>query len=222
MLRHVAIAAFVGILVQPPLQSPVGAAMAGPGRSAPDIARASAVAQAAPQPSRGAAVPAPPVERRDAAIFKDVAKQVVSYNRFTVFDDVQASVTDGVVTLYGKVTMPYKRDDLARRAGNVPGVRQVVNKINVLPVSPFDDDLRYRIARAIYGNPSFWHYASMVNPPIHIVVQNGHVTLTGVVNNEVEKMLARSLANGFNAFSVDCQLKTDAEARADMEKVESK
>ncbi len=112
--------------------------------------------------------------------------------------------------------------DLGKRAGNVPGVRQVVNKINVLPVSPFDDDLRYRIARAIYGNPSFWHYASMVNPPIHIVVQNGHVTLTGVVNNEVEKMLARSLANGFNAFSVDCQLKTDAEARADMEKVESK
>jgi hyperosmotically inducible protein len=199
MLSHVAIAAFLASLI------PVAA-----------------VAQAAPQPSHLGAVPAPVVERRDAAIFKDVAKQVVSYNRFSVFDDVQASVAEGVVTLYGKVTMPYKREDLARRAGNVPGVRQVVNKIGVLPVSQFDDDLRYQIARAIYGNPSFWHYASMANPPIHIVVQNGHVTLTGVVNNDVEKMLARSLANGFNAFSVDCQLKTDAEARADLEKAESK
>ncbi len=198
MLRHVAIAAFLASLI------PVAA-----------------IAQAA-QPSNGVVTAPGSVERRDAAIFKDVAKQVVSYNRFTVFDDVQASVTDGVVTLYGKVTMPYKRDDLSRRVSNVAGVRQVVNKINVLPVSQFDDELRYKIARAIYGNPSFWHYASMANPPIHVVVQNGHVTLTGVVNNEVEKVLARSLANSFNAFSVDCQLKTDAEARAEQEKVESK
>jgi len=160
------------------------------------------------------------VDRRDAAIFKDVAKQVGGYTRFTVFDDIQASVTQGVVTLYGKVTMPYKRDDIARRVGGVAGVRQVVNRISVLPVSQFDDDLRYEIARAIYGNPAFWHYASMINPPIHIVVENGHVTLTGVVNNDVEKMLARSIATGFNAFSVQSQLKTDAEARAELEKVE--
>jgi hypothetical protein len=60
----------------------------------------------------------------------------------------------------------------------------------------------------------------MVNPPIHIVVENGRVTLTGVVNNDVEKMLARSLATGSNAFSVQSLLKTDAEARADLEKVE--
>ncbi len=199
MLRHVAVAAFLASLI------PVAA-----------------VAQAAPQPSRSGAVSVPDTDRRDAAIFKDVAKQVCTYNRFTVFDDVQASVTEGVVTLYGKVTMPYKRDDLARRAGNVAGVRQVVNKITVLPVSQFDEELRYQIARAIYGNPSFWHYASMANPPIHIVVQNGRVTLTGVVNNEVEKMLARSLATGFNAFSVDSQLKTDAEMRAELEKVESR
>ncbi len=213
MLKHVAIAAFLATLIPgtPSLQTPVAAAATG-----------ATIVQAAPQPLRAAAVPAPVVDRRDAAIFKDVAKQVLSYSRFTVFDDVQASVTDGVVTLLGKVTMPYKRDDLARRVSSVEGVRQVVNKIDVLPVSQFDDDLRYQIARAIYGNPSFWQYASMANPPIHIVVQGGHVTLTGVVNNEVEKMLARSLATGFNAFSVDSQLKTDAEARAAMEKVETR
>ncbi len=199
MLKHVAFAAFLVSLI------PVAA-----------------IAQAAPQPSNAGVSSPGVIERRDAAIFKDVAKQVVSYTRFTVFDDVQASVTEGVVTLYGKVTMPYKRDDLGRRVGNVAGVKQVVNKIGVLPTSQFDDELRLRVARAIYGNPSFWHYASMANPPIHIVVQGGHVTLTGVVNNEVEKMLARSLASSFNAFSVDCQLKTDAEARAELEKVESK
>lgn len=157
--------------------------------------------------------------RRDGVIFRDVAAQVSSYPRFTVFDDIQASVSQGVVTLYGKVTMPYKRDDIARRVTKVAGVTQVVNRIGVLPVSQFDDELRSSIARAIYGNPSFWHYASMVNPPIHIVVENGHVILTGVVNNDVEKALARSLAAGFNAFSVDSELKTDAEARAEREKI---
>ena len=70
----------------------------------------------------------------------------------------------------------------------------------MLPVSQFDDELRFRIARAIYGNSSFWNYAAMANPPIHIVVNRGHVTLTGVVNSNVERMLARSLAIGFGAF----------------------
>ncbi len=176
------------------------------------LAPVTAFAQAAP----------PVVDRRDAAIFKDVAAQVNGYTRFTVFDDIQASVNQGVVTLYGKVTMPYKRADIEKRVLKVAGVRQVVDKMTVLPVSQFDDELRYHIARAIYGNPSFWHYASMANPPIHIVVENGHVTLTGVVGNEVDKMLARSLATGFNALSVKSELRTDAEARADLEKVESR
>ena len=72
----------------------------------------------------------------------------------------------------------------------------------MLPVSPYDDELRSRIARAIYGNTAFWNYAAMPNPPIHIVVQNGHVTLTGVVQNNVDRMLARSLATTFGAFTV--------------------
>ena len=94
-----------------------------------------------------------------------------------------------------------------------------LNDIGVLPVSPFDDELRYRIARAIYSNASFWHYAAMANPPIHIVVENGRVTLTGVVNSNVERMLARSLATTFGAFSVKNDLKTDAEVKDLLEKV---
>jgi hyperosmotically inducible protein len=81
-------------------------------------------------------------------------------------------------------------------------------------VSRFDDELRYRVARAIYGSSAFWHYASMANPPIHIVVENGRVRLTGVVASDVERMLARSLATSFNAFSVTNDLRTDAEMKA--------
>ncbi len=158
-------------------------------------------------------------ERKDLQIFKDVALRVETYVRYSVFDDVSISVDHGVVTLTGKVTMPYKVGDLERRVATVEGVKQVRNEIQVLPVSIFDDELRYRIARAIYNNPAFWNYASMTNPPIHIIVERGHVTLTGVVQNNVERTLARSLAMSSPAFSVDSQLRTDAEAKAELEKI---
>ena len=159
-------------------------------------------------------------EKKDLQIFKDVATSVERYTRFTIFDDVSANVTDGVVTLTGKVTMPYKRDDIAKRVAKVAGVRDVRDQISVLPVSQFDDELRYRIARSIYNNSNFWNYAIMPNPPIHIVVEHGRVTLTGVVQSDVDRMLARSLATQFGAFSVTNALKTDAEVSAALEKSE--
>jgi hyperosmotically inducible protein len=159
-------------------------------------------------------------DRKDFQIFKDIASSVERYTRFTIFDDVNAHVKDGVVTLTGRVTMPYKRDDIGRRVASVDGVREVRNEIEALPVSQFDDELRYRIARAIYGNSNFWNYAIMANPPIHIVVERGRVTLTGVVGSEVDRMLARSLASGYGAFSVTNELKTDAEVRDGLEKSE--
>jgi hyperosmotically inducible protein len=158
-------------------------------------------------------------ERKNLQILNDVGHQVRQYTRFTIFDDVSASIDNGVVTLTGKVTAPFKKDDIAGRVSRVPGVQTVRNEIGVLPVSPFDDDLRYRIARAIYGNSNFWQYAAMANPPIHIIVERGRVTLTGVVNSNVERMLARSLATTFGAFSVRNELKTDAEMREQLEKV---
>jgi osmotically-inducible protein OsmY len=159
-------------------------------------------------------------DRKDFQIFKDVATSVERYTRFTIFDDVSANVTDGVVTLTGKVTMPYKRDDIAKRVAKVAGVRDVRDQITVLPVSQFDDELRYRISRSIYNNSNFWNYAIMANPPIHIVVEHGRVTLTGVVQSDVDRMLARSLATQFGAFSVTNALKTDAEVSAALEKSE--
>jgi hyperosmotically inducible protein len=159
-------------------------------------------------------------ERKDFQVFQGVARQVQQYVNFTVFDSVNAAVQDGVVTLTGKVTMPFKVQDLTRRVSRVEGVRKVDNKIQVLPVSRFDDELRLRIARAIYGNPSFWHYASMANPPIHIVVDQGRVKLEGTVNNHVERMLAQSLAIGFGEFSVENALKTDAVRQIELEQLD--
>ena len=158
-------------------------------------------------------------DRKDFQVFQDVARQVRQYVNFTVFDSVNASIDNGVVTLTGSVTMPYKIDDLTRRVQRVEGVRRVDNKITVLPASRFDDELRLRVARAIYGNPSFWHYASMPNPPIHIVVDRGRVRLAGTVHSHVERMLAQSLAIGFGEFSVENRLRTDAEVQEELEKL---
>ena len=156
--------------------------------------------------------------RKDLPVFRDISDQVTRYTQFTIFDNVEAEVSRGHVVLTGAVTMPYKKDDIERRVRKVEGVETVDNRIEVLPVSSFDDELRYRIARAIYGNSSFWNYAAMANPPIHIVVNRGHVTLTGTVNSNVERMLARSLATGFGEFDVKNELKTDAEVSAALEK----
>jgi osmotically-inducible protein OsmY len=154
-------------------------------------------------------------DRRDVRVAEDVAHSITGYTRLTIFDDINATVENGMVALTGKVTMPYKKDDLERRIAKIDGVRSVRNEIGVLPVSQFDDELRYRVSRAIYGNPTFWNYAAMANPPIHIIVEGGHVTLAGVVNSNVERMLARSLATGLGELSVTNALKTDAEVKSE-------
>jgi hyperosmotically inducible periplasmic protein len=159
-------------------------------------------------------------ERTGRQIFREAAWEVTRYSHYTIFDDVNVSVENGVVRLTGKVTMPHKRKDLERRIARVSGVREVKNELEVLPVSTFDDELRYRIARAIYGNPNFWNYAAMRDPPIHIIVEGGRVTLTGVVHNNVDRMLARSLAASFGALSVANELRTDAELTAGLEGLE--
>ena len=160
--------------------------------------------------------PAWAADRENLAIFQDVSRQVLRYPRFTIFDSVHTQVHEGVVTLSGRVTMPFKREDIARRVAGVEGVDDVRNEVTVLPVSQFDDELRFRIARAIYGNSHFWRYGAMVNPPIHIIVENSHVTLEGVVRSNLDRLLARSIASSFGAFSVTNDLKTDAEVEADL------
>ena len=157
--------------------------------------------------------------REDLEIFRDISRQVLQYPHFTIFDSINAQVADGVVVLSGKVTMPYKAKDIEERIARINGVTRVQNDVAVLPVSGYDDDLRFRISRAIYGNSNFWTYGAMVNPPIHIIVENGRVTLEGVVNSNIDRMLARSLASAFGAFSITNNLRTDAEVTADLEKL---
>ena len=152
-------------------------------------------------------------DRRDGRLADDIVRAVGTHPQLTIFDDVKALVQDGVVTLTGKVTAEYKKQDVGRIVGRIEGVRQLRNHVGILPASPFDDELRYRASRAIYTNPAFWSYASMARPPIHIIVENGHVTLTGVVASEVERALARSLATGLGETSVNNELRTEASAR---------
>jgi hyperosmotically inducible periplasmic protein len=158
-------------------------------------------------------------QKEPLQIFREVQREVLRYPHFTIFDSVNAQIDNGVVTLIGKVTMPYKRTDIERRVSRLPGIGEVHNRIEVLPVSQFDDDLRYVIARAIYSNPHFVGYGSMVNPPIHIIVDRGRVTLEGVVNSDVERMLARSIASSFLSFEVTNELKTDQEVKEQLEKL---
>ena len=154
-------------------------------------------------------------DRRDVRLADDIGRSIMGYPRLTIFDDINATVDNGSVVLTGKVTMPFKKDDIEKRIAKIDGVRNLRNDIGVLPVSQFDDELRYRVSRAIYGNPSFWNYAAMANPPIHIIVEGGHVTLSGVVNSNVERMLAGSLAVGNGELSVKNELKTDSEVKSE-------
>lgn len=150
----------------------------------------------------------------EAATARAVARAVTTYERFTIFDDVTLEVEGRALTLRGKVTMPFKRDEIGRRAlAAAPGYA-VSNEIEVLPASIHDDTLRQKISRAIYGSPAFWRQAAMPNPPIHIIVERGRVTLTGVVSSEVDRALARSLATGHGELSLTSALVTDAEAEA--------
>jgi len=163
--------------------------------------------------------PAFAADSENLQTFRAVQKQVLQYPHFTIFDDVEVQVNSGAVTLTGKVTMPYKRDDIEKRVSRVPGVNHVDNRLEVLPVSQFDDQLRLGIAQAIYSNPAFRGMVSMVNPPIHVIVEHGHVTLDGVVLNEVDRAIARSIAGSFPAFSIKNELKTEAEVQQELEQL---
>ena len=135
-------------------------------------------------------------DHSDPALAKKVTHEIRMYDRYTIWDNIDIKVNDGNVELLGQVSQPYKKADLARLAQRVPGVRSVTNELEVLPLSNFDDQLRLRVARAIYRDPVLSRYGIQAVPPIHIIVDNGHVTLEGVVNNEMEKNVAGIRANG--------------------------
>lgn len=129
----------------------------------------------------------------DQQIADDVAKQMRSYVFYDVFDWIEGDVQDGAVTLQGQVREPWRKKDYQRLAEAVPGVQSVANQIQVLPLSPFDDQLRLAAARSIYGDAFFARYAHRALPPIHIIVENGKIILEGVVANPLERQLAETM-----------------------------
>ena len=131
------------------------------------------------------------------------------YGSLTIFDDVTVTVADRAITLSGFVTMPFKREEVGARVAKIDGARSLANNIQVLPVSTTDGNLRARLAQAIYTHPAFWHYAAMACPPIHIIVANGQVVLTGIVNNETERALAFALAQVGGVRTVKNELRLD-------------
>jgi len=134
---------------------------------------------------------------------KEVRHQLLLLPRLSVFDNLAYKVEGYKVTLLGQVTDPVEKSDAENAVKHVEGVEQVDNQIEVLPLSPMDNDLRRKLYVAIYGYPGFEKYAMPVVKPIRIIVKNGHVTLEGVVDSEADKNLAGLRANGVpGVFSV--------------------
>ena len=144
-----------------------------------------------------------PRDLRDA-----VRHELVMLPYYSVFDDFEFSVDNsGVVTLLGEVTRPILKSDAENVVKRIPGVTGVVNNVKVLPLSPFDNRIRAATYRSIFGFGGLYRYAMGTNPSIHIIVENGHVTLKGVVANEGDKNLAYIRANGVpGVFSVTNKL----------------
>jgi len=149
----------------------------------------------------------------DVQLEKKLAKQL-SYDRVgypdNTFNYVALSVKDGIVTLSGDTVWDPPKDSALAIVAHTPGVKDVVDDVKVLPVSNFDDSIRVRTARAIYRDSVLGKYAIDPVHPIRIVVENGHVTLYGIVESSMDKTMAGIRANSVpGAFSVDNKLVVD-------------
>lgn len=147
-----------------------------------------------------------------AAIAKEVRHELITLPYYGVFDNLGFRVDDdGTVTLLGQVVMPVLKDDAERAVKHIPGVTRVKNEIEILPLSPEDDRIRRAAFMAIYGDPALsTRYAYRAVPPIHIIVKNGHITLEGVVANQMDKSIAGIRANAVpGAFSATNNLRVE-------------
>jgi hyperosmotically inducible periplasmic protein len=137
-------------------------------------------------------------------IYKEVRHELVMLPYYGVFDNLSYKVDpNGTVTLIGQVSRPTLKSDAENSVKRIEGVEKVVNNLEVLPTSPNDDRIRRAAYRAIYGNDVLSQYQLRAVPPIHIIVNNGHITLEGVVARQMEKQVAGMQANSVpGAFSV--------------------
>jgi hyperosmotically inducible protein len=152
----------------------------------------------------------PPSERGQIRLEKEVRHELVMLPYYGVFDNFAYKVEGTTVTLLGQVTRPTLKSDAEAAVKKIEGVERVNNQIEVLPVSPNDDNIRIAVYRAIYGSQGLDRYAMRAVPTIHIIVRGGHVTLEGAVATEADKNLANIRANGVpGVFSVKNNLHVD-------------
>jgi hyperosmotically inducible protein len=142
--------------------------------------------------------------RKPAASLSDeVRHQLLMTPYFSVFDDITYTIEGAnTVVLNGQVTRPIVKLDAQEAVRSINGVGKVINNIEVLPLSRFDDSIRLDTYRAIFSRPGFERYAIQAVSPIRIIVKNGNVTLDGVVGSALDKtmawMAARSVAGVFS------------------------
>lgn len=146
-------------------------------------------------------------------IAKEVRHELVMLPYYSVFDNLAYRVDGTRVTLFGQVVRPTLKSDAENVVKRIEAVTGVTNEIEVLPVSPNDDRLRFAVYRAIFSKPTLQRYEVGAVPPIHIIVKNGNVTLVGVVANEADKNIAGIAANGVaGVFSVKNELTVEKSA----------
>jgi hyperosmotically inducible protein len=139
----------------------------------------------------------------DLELAKKVRHELVMLPYYNIFDSLGYKIDGSTVTLFGEVVRPTLKSDAGRVVQHIEGVSQVINNIKVLPLSPFDSQIRRAEYRAIFAYGPMYRYAMGANPSIHIIVDNGHVTLEGVVANQGDKNIAGVRANGVpGVFSV--------------------
>ncbi len=144
------------------------------------------------------------------ALEKEVRHVLVMLPYYSVFDNLAYRVDGDQVELFGQVTRPTLKSDAENVVKRIEGVDRVINRIEVLPLSPNDDRIRIATYRAIYSQPPLDRYSLQAVPPIHIIVSGGRVTLEGVVANEADKDLANIRASGVSGvFSVTNNLRLE-------------
>jgi hyperosmotically inducible periplasmic protein len=155
------------------------------------------------------AAPAPAHAATPQDLATRAAEAIRLAPQLSIFDDVETTTRDGVIRLTGCVTTERKRLEVGARVQQIAGTSIVANEIHVLPDSASDARLRAAAARAIYGHAMFRKYASMARPPIHIIVADGRVKLTGAVRNDAERALAFALAHVADAVAVSNNLRIE-------------
>ena len=163
----------------------------------------------------------PQIQRRNSStarmesIVREVRHELVMMSDYDVFDWLEGEVKpDGTVILRGEVVRPTLKSGAEKKVKEIESVSKVVNEIRVLPLSSFDDDIRIAVYRALFNRDSpVMRYGLRSVPPIHIIVENGRVTLKGIVATQMDRQLAETAARGVpNTLEVNNELKVEKAA----------